>query len=293
MYTNNAYLNNSTIDRKDKSKPLVITMCGTYKLYTRPKLPTWRPRGRLDFQLLYIAAGKAHFHFDNNDEATIVHAGHMVLYRPKEPQKYEYYAKDQTEVYWVHFTGNNVKNFLRRYGIADDTRIIYTGISIEYKNLFMSMIEELNLQRIDYEEMLINYFTILLISLHRIALQKPRKKNLQNMNDMEQAAQYFRMHYNKPISIEDYAVSHNMSISWFIQNFRQYANTTPAQYVQSLRLTNAKMLLETTNYNITEIVNLVGYENPLYFSRFFRKQCGISPSQFRKQLVPNAESCPK
>lgn len=293
MYTNNAYLNNSTIDRKDKSKPLVITMCGTYKLYTRPQLPTWRPRGRLDFQLLYIAAGKAHFHFDNNDEETIVHAGHMVLYRPKEPQKYEYYAKDQTEVYWVHFTGNNVKNFLRRYGITDDTRIIYTGISIEYKNLFMSMIEELNLQRIDCEEMLINYFTILLISLHRIALQKPRKKNLQNMNDMEQAAQYFRMHYNKPISIEDYAVSHNISISWFIQNFRQYANTTPAQYVQSLRLTNAKILLETTNYNITEIANLVGYENPLYFSRFFRKQCGISPSQFRKQLVPNAENCPK
>ena len=110
MYTNNAYLNNSTIDRKDKSKPLVITMCGTYKLYTRPKLPTWRPRGRLDFQLLYIAAGKAHFHFDNNDEETIVHAGHMVLYRPKEPQKYEYYAKDQTEVYWVHFTGNGFDN---------------------------------------------------------------------------------------------------------------------------------------------------------------------------------------
>lgn len=176
----------------------------------------------------------------------------MVLYRPREEQRY-YYGADQTEVYWVHFTGNNVKNFLRRYGIADDTRIIYTGISIEYKNLFMSMIEELNLQRIDYEEMLINYFMILLISLHRIALQKPRKKNLQNMNDMEQATQYFRMHYNKPISIEDYAVSHNMSISWFIQNFRQYANTTPAQYVQSLRLTNAKMLLETTNYNITEI----------------------------------------
>jgi len=81
-----------------------------------------------------------------------------------------------------------------------------------------------------------------------------------------------------------------MSISWFIQNFRQYANTTPAQYIQSLRVTNAKMLLETTDYNITEISNLVGYENPLYFSRFFRKQCGMSPSQFRKQLVLNTAS---
>ena len=84
----------------------------------------------------------------------------------------------------------------------------------------------------------------------------------------------------------------DLSYADFI-HFRQYANTTPAQYVQSLRLTNAKMLLETTNYNITEIANLVGYENPLYFSRFFRKQCGMSPSQFRKQLVLNAENCPK
>lgn len=65
------------------------TSVGTYHLYTRPKLPTWRPKGRKDFQLLYIAAGKAHFHFNGKEE--IVTAGHMVLYRPKEPQKYEYY----------------------------------------------------------------------------------------------------------------------------------------------------------------------------------------------------------
>ena len=93
MYTNNAYLNDSHIDRKDKSNPLIVTMCGTYKLYTKPKLPTWRPRGRVDFQLLYVASGKAHFYFDKDGTDTIVHAGHMVLYRPKEPQKYVYYAK--------------------------------------------------------------------------------------------------------------------------------------------------------------------------------------------------------
>ena len=140
MYTNNAYLNNSTIDRKDKSKPLVVTMCGTYKLYTHPKLPTWRPRGRVDFQLIFIAAGKAHFHFDNDEEETIVHAGHMVLYRPREPQKYEYYAKDQTEVYWVHFTGNNVTNLLRSYGLTNDKRVFHCGSGSEYQYLFLSLI---------------------------------------------------------------------------------------------------------------------------------------------------------
>ena len=71
MYINSAYLNNSTLDIKDKSKPLIVTSCGTYHLYTRPKLPTWRPRGRLDFQLLYIAAGKAHFFFDGKERIYI------------------------------------------------------------------------------------------------------------------------------------------------------------------------------------------------------------------------------
>lgn len=67
----------------------------------------------------------------------------MVIYRPKEEQRYYYYGVDQTEVYWVHFTGNNVTNILRQHGISDDTHIIYTGTSLEYKRIFTSIINEL------------------------------------------------------------------------------------------------------------------------------------------------------
>ena len=76
-----------------------------------------------------------------------------------------------------------------------------------------------------------------------------------------------------------------MSISWFIRNFKQYTKTTPMQYIVSLRIANAQMLLETTSYSITEIGNIVGYDNPLYFSRIFRKQKGVSPSEYRKQRI--------
>ena len=145
MYTKNAYLNNSTIDRKDKSKELIITMCGTYKLYTKPNLPTCRPLGRLDFQLLLIASGQAHVHFNNDSYETIVHAVHMVLYMPKEPRKYEYYAKDNVEVYWVHFTGNNVTDLLRSYGLTDDRRVFYCGSVSEYRIIFRELIKELQM----------------------------------------------------------------------------------------------------------------------------------------------------
>lgn len=54
MYVNSAYWKGKRMDFKDRSHPLFVGSCGTYRILTRPVLPTHRPRGRLDFQLLYI-----------------------------------------------------------------------------------------------------------------------------------------------------------------------------------------------------------------------------------------------
>ena len=115
MYINTGYLNHSHLDFKDKSRPLVVGSCGIYRLSGDPRMPTYRPKGRLDYQIIYIASGLGHFHFDKPENETIVPAGNMVLFRPKELQKYEYYGEDKTEVYWIHFTGSDVKNILRSY----------------------------------------------------------------------------------------------------------------------------------------------------------------------------------
>ena len=61
---------------------------------------------------------------------------------------------------------------------------------------------------------------------------------------------------------------------------------SPAQYILSLRMVNAQSLLERTTYNIKEISEIVGYENPLYFSRVFKKEIGESPAQYRKEMIP-------
>lgn len=282
MYTNNAYLNNTTQDIKDKSKPLIVTSCGTYHLYTRPKLPTWRPRGRRDFQLLYIASGKAHFHFDGNEQ--IVTAGHMVLYRPKEPQKYEYYGEDQTEVYWVHFTGKNVTNILRSYGITDDKRVFYCGSGLDYKNLFRSMINELQMCRENYAEMLEMYLKQIFIMLQRYFTDSLKTDNAHIIEEIDKATLYFNEHYSEEISIEEYAQNNHFSVSWFIRNFKHCTGSTPMQYILSKRIYNAEILLHDSTYNVTEIAEIVGYENPLYFSRIFKKIKGLSPSEYRKNI---------
>lgn len=282
MYMNTGYLNHSHMDFKDKSRPLIVGSCGIYRLSEHPKMPTYRPRGRVDFQIIYIAAGCGHFHFDAVDNETIVPAGNIVIFRPKELQKYEYYGKDKTEVYWIHFTGSDVKNILRKYGFPDNERIFPVGTSMEYERIFKRIIIELQRCQDNYEEMLTLLLRHLLIIFQRELTREPVLKNEYLDHEMDTAVTYFNENYNRDINIEEYATSKGMSVSWFIRSFKKFTGSTPMQFIVALRVSNAQVLLETTNYSINEISKIVGYDNQLYFSRLFHKLKGFSPREYRK-----------
>ena len=75
-----------------------------------------------------------------------------------------------------------------------------------------------------------------------------------------------------------------MSVSYFLKKFKEVTTKSPMQYILAIRINNAVSLLESTDYNVTEISTIIGYDNPLYFSRIFKKQKGVSPSDYRKTL---------
>ena len=151
------------------------------------------------------------------------------------------------------------------------------------------MIQELQLCRDDYPEMLEIQLRQIFIKLHRYFNTITKVDNSQIAEDIDKAMLYFSEHYNEDICIEDYAEKHHMSTSWFIRNFKQYTGSTPMQYILSKRIYNAETLLQNDHYNITEISNIIGYDNPLYFSRIFKKVKGISPSEYRKNIGLNSK----
>ena len=281
MYINVAYVDDDNPNLEDLSVPLRINNCGYYRVHTTPVIETPHPEGRNDYQLLYIAAGKGHFYFKGSKEETIVPKGNMILFRPKEPQVYYYYAEDKTEVYWVHFTGSQVEEFLDHYELPKDENVFFTGISPDYPWIYNQIIRELQLQRVNYEELLRILLRHILLTINRY-IKEQAQTGTGIINDMERAAHYFRENYTKNISIEQYAAEHLMSVNWFILSFKNVMKMTPMQYILSLRIAAAKGLLENSNKNINEISDAIGYDNPLYFSRLFKKHTGYSPSQYKK-----------
>lgn len=141
MYINSGYLNNSKAAIEDTSRPLIVTSCGNYRLKTVEKFQTWRPKGRLDYQLLYVASGKTHFYFNGIEQ--IVAADHMVLLQPGQQQRYAYFLGEKPEVYWVHFTGGDVKSILEKYDIPMEDPVFYAGVSPTYAHIFQEIIKEL------------------------------------------------------------------------------------------------------------------------------------------------------
>ena len=281
MYINVAYVDDDNPNLEDLSVPLRINNCGYYRVHTTPVIETPHPEGRNDYQLLYIAAGKGHFYFKGSKEETIVPKGNMILFRPKEPQVYYYYAEDKTEVYWVHFTGSQVEEFLDHYELPKDENVFFTGISPDYPWIYNQIIRELQLQRVNYEELLRILLRHILLTINRY-IKEQAQTGTDIIKDMERAAHYFRENYTKNISIEQYAAEHLMSVNWFILSFKNVMKMTPMQYILSLRIAAAKGLLENSNKNINEISDAIGYDNPLYFSRLFKKHTGYSPSQYKK-----------
>ena len=282
MYINVAYVAKDNPNLEDLSVPLRINNCGYYHVYTIPVITTLHYEGRNDYQLLYIAAGKGEFYFKGSKEPTIVTKGNMVLFRPGEPQVYYYYAVDKTEVYWVHFTGWKVEEYLKRYELPSHENVFYTGVSHDYPWIYNQMIRELQIQRVNYEDMISLYMHHIFISINRYIKEGRETKN-NTISDVERAAHYFKENYNKQISIEQYAEEHLMSVNWFIHSFKNVMKMSPMQYIIALRISTAKGYLENSTKNIAEISYEIGYENPLYFSRLFRKNTGMTPTEYRKR----------
>ena len=91
-------------------------------------------------------------------------------------------------------------------------------------------------------------------------------------------------HYTAPSPVARMAERARLNERTFKRRFRAATGYTPVAYVQTLRIEEAKQLLETTALPSDEIAAAVGYEDPAFFRRLFKRQTGLTPGRYRQRF---------
>lgn len=255
----------------------IVNECGHYVQDTGG---AFRPNGRMDFQVLYIASGRVSFYLEN--KTWQAESGSIFIYPPNCSQMYSYDNTVTSDVYWIHFFGNEVTLLLDQLDLPLLTPI--HGLLPESGlELWEQIIREMLYKRPNYLIMTTALAHQLLTMLSRCRLQNGIKKD-QQQELVESMIDEINKNYSHEISVEQMARKNGMSVAWLNKRFKQYTGFSPQQYITKTRLSHARQMLSESAYNISEIAQMCGYPDPLYFSRLFSSRFGCSPKEFRKKI---------
>jgi len=90
---------------------------------------------------------------------------------------------------------------------------------------------------------------------------------------------------NNSISIGKFASNMNVSKSTLCRKIKLFTGLSPCRFIQNIRIKNAKRLLSMNNIKISEVAFKVGFSDPKYFSRCFKIEYGLTPSEFKDSLI--------
>ena len=113
-------------------------------------------------------------------------------------------------------------------------------------------------------------------------LQQSDGASADSANVIRLVKAYIAEHYAEDISLKTLAGLVYLSPVYLSRLFSRETGETISAYVQNVRIERAKSLLRTTNLKIYEVAEPVGFTDPVYFSRIFKKATGIKPKDFRK-----------
>lgn len=108
--------------------------------------------------------------------------------------------------------------------------------------------------------------------------------NDQSKRKIREAVQYIQENYQKDLNMALVSNYVSMNYSLFSIAFKEYTGINFVNYLKEIRVKNAKRLLEETDWKIQDIGRMVGYENDKHFMKTFKNVCGVSPSEYRRNL---------
>jgi len=249
--------------------------------------------------LIYCLSGTGKLHYQGKDR--VIERGDLVIidantaftftldktkntlkkasHSEKQPSSRDHKAADNI-VYWINFTGTLAQDFAQRLLMKMDNGVAHVGV---LKNIVSDFDHLLALGARGYTATnVIHAVHILQQALSFLALQlRLTMSNNSSSFDLEAVEALMRNSLHQELSLNTLAHYSQLSKFHFAKKFKELTDSSPIQHFINMKIQHACSQLDNSDIAIKDIASGLGYSDPYYFSRLFKKLVGISPKQYR------------
>ncbi|WP_058308012.1 AraC family transcriptional regulator [Gracilibacillus massiliensis] len=243
---------------------------------------------------VYVINGRLQINEDGKSH--ILEKGSYLFLRKNVHHWGEDYYQPGSEWYYIHFFNHSLSSNTAEYSPYGKTSLIHQDEyqskvtlpkfgTVSQKEYIISQLDKL-LELFDSSHPLRPMLTSM--QLHQFFLElyleylesyadkKPNRMVVKMISYIDEA--------NKKVSSQEIADSLGMNYAYLSTLFKEYTGKSVTQYQNEIMIEKAIQLFRKENMNVSEVSEQLGFSNPFYFSRVFKKVTGLSPSAYLQQI---------
>lgn len=259
---------------------ITIEYCG-YHTHNPDRDLIFRPSGSSSYLFLLVLS-PMRFTFQEKQEPVRAEPGACILYTPGVYQHYQ--AEKVFFNSYVHFFCE--EDELAPYQLICN-RLFYPE-STDNLNWLIKNIYHESINRFDCSSLMIHHYVHqLLIELHRsrqsLGSRTDRQQNI--YPELLSLRSHMLQNCSQPWSVEQLCGILNIGKSQFYRYYEMYFHSSPKEELLQARLQKARYLLTNDAMTVKQAAYMAGFQNICYFNRVFKKVCGCSPGEYRKNAA--------
>ena len=242
-------------------------------------LHSFGPAVRPNYILHYIVKGRGIYQV--GEDRYKLEAGQGFLIEPEVRTFYQADAEEPWTYLWIGFNGARAGDYLKEIGLSGNHLTFRCSEGAKLKEMMQKQLENSTYSvENDFlsESFLCSFFAVL---AHSMELNAPVRQKSENMY-VRKAVEYIQNNYSYGINVADAATYVGVSRSYLYTLFLKTLGLSPQEYLISYRITRASQLLVISDLPVEGIAQSCGYEDPLVFSKAFKRRTGMTPTRYRK-----------
>jgi AraC-like DNA-binding protein len=233
-----------------------------------------------DYALIYCLTGKGQCATQNG---TInLRSDQFILLPPGEFYNYQADTKHPWEIYCLHFNGNMINELSATFDLkrfAFPTNIVFDSQMIDsWKEIVSNLSNDFTDEKIAYANLCLYRFVSFFLFPSQEQKNTPEaEKHCQ----LDQSILFMKANVHKRLCVDEIAETFKYSPSHYSVLFKQKTGLSPIEYFIRLKVQHAGELLTGSDLIVKEIAGKVGYDDPFYFTRIFKKVTGKTPREYK------------